>query len=563
MTQPRKFLGRRSFLKWSTLTLGLAAAAPVLQACGGAAAPTATTAPKPAEPAKPAAAPTTAPAAAPTTAPAAAATTAPAAAATTAPAAAAATKPAEPTKPAAAPAAATAAPAAAAGAPTATPAPSQSVVQAVAAVQKPKSSKTVVGGKLQVLQNQDFHPDHNAFVRLLLEEWGKAQGWPMDISYIAGFQGGSDLNQKLTAMVQAGTPPDIMDHNVSHHQQVFLGVLEDITPFVQEMESQHGKTVVGIQRGAQIDGKWYGAPYYTRHGGYYMRTDWFKEANIDVDKGTETYDILRETALKISDPDKKRWGWGMTVNRSGDGESIVQNLIHAHGGRTQDKTGQLVTLNSPETIKGYDWLKETYTDPKWAKALPPGVNAWNDISNNEAFLAGTLGITQNAGTMLAKAYFDKVPHAEAIGYVQTPKSLNGQGPRLESGGGETLRLVKGTKNKDAAFDTMRFWLSTPVQQQIWKISTSYALPAYANGWKDPIVASRPISAKFEAVVNNEDWWGVATPGPIQAAVDAVAASNMFTDTMGEILKGKPTAQAVKEMHDRAVKIFKEFGLKGA
>jgi multiple sugar transport system substrate-binding protein len=385
----------------------------------------------------------------------------------------------------------------------------------------------------------------------------------MDISYIAGFQGGSDLNQKLTAMVQAGTPPDIMDHNVSHHQQVFLGVLEDVTPFVQEMETANGKTVVGIRMGAQIDGKWYGVPYYTRHGGYYMRTDWFKEAGVDVDKGTETYDLLRETALKISDPDKKRWGWGMTVNRSGDGESMVQNLIHAFGGRTQDKAGQLVTLNSPETIKGLEWLKETYTDPKWAKMLPPGVNAWNDISNNEAFLAGTLGITQNAGTMLAKAYFDKVPHAEAIGYVQTPKSLNGQGPRLESGGGETLRLIKGTKNKDAAFDTMRFWLSTPVQQTIWKISTSYALPAYANGWKDPLISSRPISAKFEAVVNNEDWWGLATPGPIGAAVDAVAASNMFTDTMGEILKGKPVPQAVKEMHDRAVKIFKEFGLKGA
>ena len=49
-----------------------------------------------------------------------------------------------------------------------------------------------------------------------------------------------------------------------------------------------------------------------------------------------------------------------------------------------------------------------------SQMLPPGVNAWNDISNNEAFLAGTLGITQNAGTMLAKAYFDKVPHAESI-----------------------------------------------------------------------------------------------------------------------------------------------------
>jgi ABC-type glycerol-3-phosphate transport system substrate-binding protein len=72
------------------------------------------------------------------------------------------------------------------------------------------------------------------------------------------------------------------------------------------MEAAHGKAVVGIRRGARIDGKWYGAPYYTRAGGYYTRTDWFKEAGVDVDRGTETYDRMRETNFKISDPDKKR-----------------------------------------------------------------------------------------------------------------------------------------------------------------------------------------------------------------------------------------------------------------
>jgi len=513
-----KLRGRRSFLRWTTFAVGMTAAAPILSACA-----TATPTPVPPKPAAPAApAPTNTPA--------------PAAAAPA------------PTKPAAA-------------GPTATPAPSQSVVQSVAALQKPKSNATVTG-KLQILQNQDFHPDHNAFVRLLLEEWGKAQGWQMDIAYIAGFQGGSDLNQKLVAMVQAGTPPDVMDHNVSHRQQTFLGVLEEISDLVKENEAKYGATVVGIRRGAEIDGKWYGLPYYTRAGGYYIRNDWFKEAGVDPVNGIDTYNKMREVALKISDPDKKRWGWGMTVNRSGDGEGMVQNLVFAHGGRIQDQTGQLIVLNSKETIAGYDWLKETYTDPKWAKALPPGVNAWNDISNNEAFLAGTLGITQNAGTMLAKAYFDKVPHAEAIGFANTPKSLDGAGPALQTGGGETLRVVKGSKNKTAAYDTMRFWTSFPVQQTVWKISTAYALPAYNNGWDDPIVKGNAISSAFKAVVNNEAWYGAATPGPIQAANDAVVASNGFTDTMGEILKGKPTAQAVQELHARFVKIYKEFGLKG-
>ena len=534
-------MDRRAFL---TSTLGLAAAR-LVAACGGAA-PAATSTPKPTDGADPPV---------PTVAPAGAATPHPDGtrppAAPSGPTAAAAVGPAEarPTQ----------------GVPGTRPAPSptvaQPVVQAVAALEKPRSEKRP-SGRLLILQNQDFHPDHNAFVRLLLEEWGKAQGWPLEIAYVGLFQGGAELNQRLTAVVQAGTPPDILDHNGSIQQQVFLGLLEQISPFVQEMEAQHGKAVVGIRNAAQIEGKWYGAPYYTRAAGYYMRNDWFQGAGLDPDRDTETYDRMRQAALKISDPERKRWGWGMTVNRSGDGELMVQNLIHAFGGRTQDPTGEIVTLNSPETVAGLDWLKETYADPKWARMLPPGVNTWNDSSNNDAFLAGTIGITQNAGTMLAKAYFDRVPHADAIGQVQTPKSLNGQGPRLENGGGETLRLIKGTKNRDAALDTMRFWLSGPVQRTIWRISIAYALPAYDNGWSDPMVANHPISRKYRAVVDNEDWWGLATPGPIQAAVDAVAASFIFTDTMAEILKGKPTRQAVEEMHRRAVTLYKEFGLKG-
>src|SRR5262245_9311664 len=142
---PTSPLGRRRMLKWSSLTLGLAAVAPILQACGSGATPTTapatpTAAAKPAaaEPPKP---PAAGPPAAAPAAPAAAATkpaagaASPAAAATTAPAAAGATP-------------------AAAGAATATPAPSQSVVQAVAAIQKPKSGAKV-NGKLQILQNQD------------------------------------------------------------------------------------------------------------------------------------------------------------------------------------------------------------------------------------------------------------------------------------------------------------------------------------------------------------------------------------------------------------------------
>jgi hypothetical protein len=40
------------------------------------------------------------------------------------------------------------------------------------------------------------------------------------------------------------------------------------------------------------------------------------------------------------------------------------------------------------------------------------------------------------------------------------------------------------------------------------------------------------------------------------------SSNFWTDMFGEVLGGKSPADAVKSAHDRAVRVFKEFGAKG-
>jgi multiple sugar transport system substrate-binding protein len=385
----------------------------------------------------------------------------------------------------------------------------------------------------------------------------------MDVSYVAGFQGGSDLNQKLVAMVQSGTPPDILDGSTDTRPMQFLGVLEPVTDIVAEMGKAFGKPNGSMAQAYNHDGQWWAIPYYERAGGWYVRNDWFKEAGLDPVKTLNAdMNTARDAAMKISDPDKKRWGWGMTVNRSGDGDSMVSNILFWHGARWQDKEGQKITLNTPEAVAAMEWLKETYSDPKWARMLPPGINAWNDISNNEAFLAGTLGVTDNAGTMLAKAYFDKVPHAETIGFVTRPKADLGKGPSPSSGGGAGLKIIKGSKNKDGNLDTIKFWLSKEVQQTIWKISTGYALSAYSNGWEDPIIKGNAISTAFKAVSDNTEWNGFATPGPRSAAIAAVAAGNLGTDMAGEVLSGKPVKTAVENAHKRAVKIFKEYGLKG-
>src|SRR5207249_8948434 len=125
-----------------------------------------------------------------------------------------------------------------------------------------------------------------------------------------------------------------------------------------------------------IDGKWYGVPFFSATGGYWVRKSFFDPIGLDITKQMNLQDWL-DACVKISDPAAKKWGWGNTVNRSGDGQTNVYSPLWQSGARVSSADNK-VTFNSPETIAAYEWLRVLYGTDKYAKALPTGVNAWTD-----------------------------------------------------------------------------------------------------------------------------------------------------------------------------------------
>jgi multiple sugar transport system substrate-binding protein len=516
----RTLVARRRLLHLSSIALGLAAATPILQACGGTPSPTAApAAAKPTEAPKPAAGGAPPP------------TTAPAGAAT---------------KPAAAPAAAAA-----------------------------PAKVGLKSGPFKVVQFDDYHPDHNKHVKAELESYAKAQGWQIEISPIAAFMAGADIYQKALATVQAGDPPDLFIHtDLAPKQAVFLKIAEKVTDVMDDLIKKYGRAFPGAElanwftpaqfiQGGATTKDWYGVPFYGRTGGYWVRKDLFSKAGIDIDKDLETYQQCAEACLKISNPGQKMWAWGVTTNRSGDGESLAWASIQQWGGTLTDKEAQIVTLNSPETIAGVKWMSEIYMDKKWENMIPPGVNAWTDPSNNEAFIAGTVAFTSNAGTMYAKAVFDKVPFASEIRVINQPKGVGPKATRLQGAGAARFNLFTGVRNRDGAKAVIEHFMTKEVQEPLYKTSTGYVFPVFKNQWENPLVRADENNKRFEAVA----WAEPAMPGVSHPAegtpwTDAVSRQNLATDMYGQVLKGKKVEDAVKETHDRAVKIFKEFGRKG-
>lgn len=425
-----------------------------------------------------------------------------------------------------------------------------------------KSSATV-DGTLRVLLKDDFHPDHNEFMRTELEAFAEAQGWDIEITDVAGFQGTGDLNQKLLGSVQAGNPDDLLINNGGVLNLHTLGVVENVDEVVQEFAGMYGEPIAGAEFDSTVDGEYWAVPFFTRSNGLWVREDIFAENGIDLKAGSENFDVLRESALAVSKPEENLWGWGMTVNRSGDGNSLVQRVLFSFGAHVQDEEGQVITFNTEETMAAFEWLKETYTDEKWAPMLPPGILSWTDSNNNEAMLSGQTVITMNAGTVYAKAVLDDVPFANSIALVPYPVRNSDNAQIQFMSDGTKFFVIEGAKNREASIDVMRHFLSRPVMERIWSISSGYALPAFTDGWTNPVVLDNENGRRASEIALTEtDFNGLPWPGEDNDALAAISSGVYFTDMMSEILQGRDTEDVVDDYSSQFVQIYQEFGREG-
>jgi multiple sugar transport system substrate-binding protein len=215
-------------------------------------------------------------------------------------------------------------------------------------------------------------------------------------------------------------------------------------------------------------------------GAWFARRDLFEAAGIDI-TAADTWDARREAALAVSDPANNVWGWGFTVNRSGDGHGLIMSIIQGFGGSITDESGLVVTFNSPETLAAVEWLTETYTSETYRPMLPPGVESWGDTNNNESYLAGTIAMTLNQPSVYAAAKANAPDIFANTAVLHAPRALDGR--YMESGSSGWLTIFKGAPNIDVAKELVVDLLDpsniTPMAQQ----GGGLFLPAYEDLWR--------------------------------------------------------------------------------
>lgn len=414
-------------------------------------------------------------------------------------------------------------------------------------------------GKLTVIHRTEYFAVVQDMFRAAVEKFAAGKNVQLDIS-TANPELFGDFTAKMLAAVQAGNPPDLGYHQLSIPQMYSLDIVEDVSDVVAELTSKYGAPVPAIAEfNAHIDGKWWGIPFMSYTGAWFARRDLFEAKGIDVNT-LDTWDKRRDAALAVSDPANNVWGWGLSINRSGDAHGFILGVIQGFGGSFTDESGMKVVFNSPETIAAVKWLAEIYTADKYKPMLPPGVESWTDTSNNEAYLAGTIALTTNQPSVYGKAKADNNPVFPNTAVLHAPKTLKGE--LLEAGGSGWITIFKGSKNIDLAKELVYSLLDpatyTPMVQQ----GGGLFLPAYENLWTDDVLGTDPNFNVFKDILLNKDiFYGRSDPAKPNALIDAIDAAGITSQMMADATSGGMSAEdAVKKAHDAIVQIFEEGGV---
>ncbi|HEU5469650.1 MAG TPA: extracellular solute-binding protein [Actinophytocola sp.] len=398
-----------------------------------------------------------------------------------------------------------------------------------------------------------------------IKKFADATGTKIENSLVQADAG--DVVAKIDAEVKGGVARDLAFMTDSRFVAQFqaLGDLEDVTDVVKALTGKYGEPCAEAKNFCVFDGKWFAIPYHFIGIGSFLRKDWMQDKGI-TPKEIYTWEELRDLCLEISDPSKRRFGWGMTVNRSGDANGMIEALINAYGGSVASNDGRKVTFDSPETVQAVTFLADIYTNPKYKPMLPPGVAAWTDSSNNENWLAGILGYTRNQFSVYADSKTKNNPV-----YANTHPFNGATGPAIDQplafGQSNSFVVFKGAKNPDLAKLVAKYMVSGSALLGVAKGAPCLVNPAWDKVWDsdpyytsgDPAFAALREQTRARLPLTTKT--GYAFPQAPSPGEQAATAAYLLTDMMQSVIQGTRPAEAVASTHARIVQVFEQQGYK--
>ena len=398
--------------------------------------------------------------------------------------------------------------------------------------------------KLRVWLFKSYVTACNDILAKHVEAWAKERNVEAEFDW-ATF---GDREQKFVAAIEAGNPPDVAEMNYQGPMR-YRPALRDVTKLAKEIAGARGGLLPYADRVMQFQGQYFGIAHQAFGGGLHVRKDLLAEKGLKMPKVYDP-DVI-DMAKKCQDASKDLWGFGQTLNRCDDGNGFMQAILWNYGGSAWDKDGK-PALNTTFQKQNLDALQFAVDTIQKHKIQPPGVMAWTDPHNNEAYMAGKLVSTNNGASLYYAMVAKKHPLAEKTQVILTP---GGPAGSFVFAGTYNWGIFQKSKYHELAEDMIRWVEDEKRFDEFMKASIGQAGPVYKSRAENPYWKTDP---NFQGMLQNllRGVW-IGYPGPYTSAAVEVQAQYILCDMAGRVVvAGLSPEAALKEAHARVEEIYK-------
>jgi len=380
----------------------------------------------------------------------------------------------------------------------------------------------------------DFVPASDQALRqAILPEAEKALGIKVNFETVNG----NDLQPRITAAIQSGAGPDVF-MLFNNHPHLYKASLADMSDVAEDIgKAQNG--FYAVSKGNCNDGsRWLSMPWAIVGAMLAYRKSWFEE--VGYSKFPETWDQYRDAGKKLK---AKGRPIGQTMGHSfGDPPTFSYPFLWSFGGSEIDKAGKVV-INSKETIESVKYMTGF-----WKDAHDEGGLAWDDSSNNRAFLSGTVCATLNGASIYIESLRKPDQYQTEKGAQLKTDILHSPLPKGPAGqfGMHTFfsHVVPSySKNQKAAKDFLK-WMHTASNYDKWfTTQKGFATGPTAEWEKSKMWDEDPVMAPFRVAGQLGQIPGY--PGPTGPKAAEVLSKYIVTDMYAKAIQGASAEDAVK------------------
>lgn len=400
------------------------------------------------------------------------------------------------------------------------------------------------GTELHIVRWNDFIAEADAVLKRQAVEASKELG----AKIIFDFINVGDLQPRITAAIQSGSGADI-SQLLWNWAPLYANALVAVPDVAGPIGNSQGGFYDIFNYTAKVGGEWVSVPHGV--GGFFPNYRRSQYAEIGLKEFPKTWDALREAGKKLKEKGRPI---GQSLGHGMDSTTFTYPLLWSFGGAEVDETGKKVVLNSKNTLESVKFMKAF-----WKEACDESGLAWNDTSNNRAFLAGELSTTFNGMSiyLTAKRQSDKVrdennkPLFLDIDHALMPGGPGGQfhlNTPFQHG------IMKYSKNQNLAKAFLK-WLHQTKNYEQWFVANEGYSMGPTKGW-----ANNPMWSKIDKVmlvmrdaVNMSRMMGYQ--GPSSAKATEAHTKFIIVDMYAKAVMGMTAEDAVKWAEGELKKIY--------